>query len=128
MNFEGIDDVVPEDVGQYILSFLDVPTLVQKKAVCRSWKVLFTNAIRQKALPPKAFQSRTELNDALYKYLKYNLVDAEEFAQTYGWPIGRWDASHVEDFSFLFVRNVPVSFNENIGSWDVCPMSKLWLG
>jgi hypothetical protein len=37
MNFEGIDDVVPEDVEYYILSFLDVPTLVQKKAVCRSF-------------------------------------------------------------------------------------------
>eukprot|EP00978_Attheya_sp_CCMP212_P039525 scaffold206506_cov55-Attheya_sp.AAC.1 len=117
MNFEGIDDAVPEDVGHYILSFLDVPTLVQKKAVCRSWKAVFTNTIRQKALPPKAFQSYTELKGAVGKSLRYNLVDAEEFAQTYGWPIGRWDVSHVEDFSYLFARKV--SFNENIASWNV---------
>ena len=55
MNFEGIDDVVPEDVGHYILSFLDVPTLVQKKAVCRSWKAVFhehdsTESIASKSL------------------------------------------------------------------------------
>ena len=58
MNFEGIDDVVPEDVGRHMLSFLDVPTLVQKKAVCRSWQILFTDAIHQKALIPKAFDLR----------------------------------------------------------------------
>eukprot|EP00550_Attheya_septentrionalis_P005912 CAMPEP_0198290054 /NCGR_PEP_ID=MMETSP1449-20131203/8042_1 /TAXON_ID=420275 /ORGANISM="Attheya septentrionalis, Strain CCMP2084" /LENGTH=38 /DNA_ID= /DNA_START= /DNA_END= /DNA_ORIENTATION= len=38
MNFAGIDDEVPEDVGRYIMSYLDVPTLVRKKAVCRSWQ------------------------------------------------------------------------------------------
>jgi hypothetical protein len=53
MNFKGIDDVVPEDVGCHILSFLDVPTLVQKKVVCRSWKWLFTSTIQQTASTPK---------------------------------------------------------------------------
>eukprot|EP00978_Attheya_sp_CCMP212_P005566 scaffold12490_cov31-Attheya_sp.AAC.2 len=72
---------------------------------------------RTQALPPKAFQSKTELKEAVDKYLKYYFVDAEEFAQTHGWPIGRWDVSHVEDFRYLF--NIKVSFNENIGSWDV---------
>jgi hypothetical protein len=46
MNFEWIDDVLPEDVGRHIVSLLDVPALVQKKAVCRSWQTLFTNTIR----------------------------------------------------------------------------------
>ncbi len=91
MNFEGIDDVVPEDVGRHILSFLDVPTLVQKKAVCRSWQLIFTSMINAKAPTPQAFQSSKELQEAVKKYTKYNLDDAEAFATTYGWPIGRWD-------------------------------------
>eukprot|EP00978_Attheya_sp_CCMP212_P030960 scaffold115598_cov36-Attheya_sp.AAC.2 len=85
--------------------------------LCRSWKVLFTNAIRQKASTPKAFQSNRELKEAVDKYSKYNLVDTEEFAQTYGWPIDRWDVANVEDFSQLF--SLKLSFNENIASWDV---------
>eukprot|EP00978_Attheya_sp_CCMP212_P040676 scaffold224851_cov52-Attheya_sp.AAC.1 len=112
MNFEGIDDVLPEDVGRYILSFLGVPTLVQKKAVCRSWRVILTNTIRQKAPTPKPFPSKRELKEAVEKYSEYNLVDAEEFAQTYGWPIDRWDVSHVEDFRGLFYRKE--FFNEKI--------------
>eukprot|EP00978_Attheya_sp_CCMP212_P040367 scaffold219610_cov41-Attheya_sp.AAC.1 len=117
MNFEGIDDVLPEDVGRHILTFLDVPTLVQKKAVCRSWRTLFTDIIRQKAVTPKAFQTRKELRQAVQKYAKYNRVDAEEVAQTYGWPIDRWNVSNVEDFSYIFY--FAESFNEYIGSWDV---------
>eukprot|EP00978_Attheya_sp_CCMP212_P003068 scaffold6251_cov52-Attheya_sp.AAC.6 len=89
MNFEGIDDIVPEEVGRYIVSYLDVPTLVQKKVVCRSWQILFTHVIDQKAVTPKAFQSSNELHEAVRKYTKYNRADAEEFATTYGWPIGR---------------------------------------
>eukprot|EP00978_Attheya_sp_CCMP212_P037268 scaffold174456_cov65-Attheya_sp.AAC.1 len=123
MNFEGIDDVLPEDVGRHILTFLDVPTLVQKKVVCRSWRTLFTDIIRQKAVTPKAFQTRKELRDAVHKYAKYNRVDAEEYAQTYGWPIDRWDVSHVEDFSHLFCYKK--SFNEYIGSWDVSSASSM---
>jgi hypothetical protein len=89
MSFVGIDDVVPEDVASYILTFLDVPTLTRKKAVCRSWQILFTNTIHQKASTPKPFQSQAELTAAVKKYAKYNLIDAEEFAETHGWPIGR---------------------------------------
>ena len=117
MNFEGIDNALPEDVGRYILSFLDTPTLVQKKAVCRSWRVILPNTIVQKASTPTPFQSKAELKEAVYKYSRYNLVDAEEFAQTYGWPIDRWNVSRVEDFSDLFYNNQ--SFNENIRNFTV---------
>eukprot|EP00978_Attheya_sp_CCMP212_P021477 scaffold62765_cov53-Attheya_sp.AAC.1 len=117
MNFVGIDDEVPEDVGRHILSFLDVPTLVRKKTVCRSWQILFTNTIHEKASTPKPFQSSTELKKAVDKYTKYNPDDAEEFAETYGWPIGRWDVSSIQYFGFMFYCNA--SFNENIGSWDI---------
>eukprot|EP00978_Attheya_sp_CCMP212_P047982 scaffold457021_cov67-Attheya_sp.AAC.1 len=117
MDFVGIDDVVPEDVGRHILSFLDIPTLVQKKVVCRSWQLLFTTTICQKAPTPKAFETREELREAIKKYVKYNRVDSEEFARTYGWPIGRWDVSNIEDFSWLF--HGMELFSENISSWDV---------
>jgi hypothetical protein len=79
MCFVGIDDEVPEDLGCHILSFLDVPTLGQKKTVCRSWQILFTNTINKKASTPKPFQSRRELDDAVMKYAKYNPDDAQEF-------------------------------------------------
>eukprot|EP00978_Attheya_sp_CCMP212_P043944 scaffold295518_cov38-Attheya_sp.AAC.1 len=118
MNFQGIDDVLPEDVGRHILSFLDVPTLVQKKNVCRSWRILFTNTINQKAPTPNAFTSHVELKVAVKKNAKHNLVDAEEFAQTYGWPIDRWDVSRIKKFSRLFDLHKE-SFNEDIGSWNV---------
>jgi surface protein len=117
MNFEGIDDKVPEDMGRHIMSFLDVPTLVQKKVVCRSWQILFTHVIDQKAATPKVFQSRKELKHAVKKYTTYNGADAEEFATSYGWPIGRWDVSRVQAFSFLFQHEQ--SFNEKIDLWDV---------
>eukprot|EP00978_Attheya_sp_CCMP212_P025940 scaffold84419_cov52-Attheya_sp.AAC.2 len=44
---------------------------------------------------------------AVHKYATYNLVDVEEFAQTDGWPI----------VTCLIKRYI--SFNENIGSWNV---------
>eukprot|EP00978_Attheya_sp_CCMP212_P048532 scaffold535642_cov98-Attheya_sp.AAC.1 len=121
MDFAGIDnalpsDHIPDDVMLYIVSFLDVPTLVQKKAVCRSWQRRFTNIVEQKAPTPKPFESDFELRNVVYKYAKYRLSDADYFATTYGWPIGRWDVTNVEDFSKLFADKT--SFNENIGSWD----------
>jgi surface protein len=115
MSFVGIDDA--DDVASYILTFLDVPTLVQKKAVCRSWKILLTYTIHEKASTPQPFESHEELTAAVNKYVKYNHIYAEEFANTYGWPIGRWNVSLVEDFKSLF-RKKP-TFNESIGSWDV---------
>eukprot|EP00978_Attheya_sp_CCMP212_P042256 scaffold254712_cov55-Attheya_sp.AAC.1 len=123
MDFEGIDNAVPEDVGRHILSFLDVTNLVRKKAVCRSWQILCTSAIRQKAPIPKAFQSDTELKEAVAKYTNYNFVDADEFAETYGWPMDRWDISNIQNFSFLF--DGKVSFNENIGSWNTSNVTNM---
>eukprot|EP00978_Attheya_sp_CCMP212_P005064 scaffold11190_cov32-Attheya_sp.AAC.5 len=115
MDFDPIDnEALPEDVVGVILSFLDVPTLVEKKAVCRSWRLLFTHTINQKAPTPKAFISHTKLRLTVAKYMQYNVVDAEEFATTYGWPIGRWDVSNIQDFNSLFASMK--SFNEDIGA------------
>eukprot|EP00978_Attheya_sp_CCMP212_P042146 scaffold252236_cov67-Attheya_sp.AAC.1 len=89
MNFQGIDHIVPEDVVYHILIFLDVPTLVQKMAVCCALQMLFMNTIREKAPVPKTFQSSHELASAVRKYTKYHQVDAEEFAETFWWQIDR---------------------------------------
>jgi hypothetical protein len=107
-----------EDVFGEVLSFLDYPTLVQNKAVCRQWKQSCTLAIRQK-LPntPQAFQSNNELRTQVNRYMSATVAVVEEIATTYGWPIDMWDVSNVFDFSSLF-RN-KTTFNEEIGSWDV---------
>eukprot|EP00978_Attheya_sp_CCMP212_P012761 scaffold31898_cov47-Attheya_sp.AAC.1 len=127
------DDTLPalqavlEDLTPHILSFLDVPTLVQKKAVCRSWQRLFTEAVDRKASrTPRPFQSRQELRGAVNKYVKYDPDDAEEFASTYGWPIDKWDVSNVNDFTSIFEGKK--LFNEPIGSWNVSHGTKMeWM-
>jgi surface protein len=78
---------------------------------------LFTHTINQKAPVPKPFESSYKLQSAVKKYTQYKPADAEAFATTYGWPIGRWNVSNVENFHGLFFNKV--SLNENIGSWDV---------
>eukprot|EP00978_Attheya_sp_CCMP212_P031916 scaffold122425_cov36-Attheya_sp.AAC.1 len=108
---------LPEDVGRYIAGFLDVATLVKKKTVCRSWRAVFTDAIERKAHIPKAFECATELQIAVKKYEQCNPNDAEDIATTYGWPIGRWNVSNVENFQRVFKDRV--FFNESIGSWNV---------
>jgi surface protein len=117
MTSVGINNALPEDVVGYILSFLDVPTLVQNKAVCQSWESLCTHIIYQKVSTPQAFQSHSELKTTVNTYMKCNAADAEEIATTYGWPIGRWDVYKVEEFSRFFGEET--TFDEDIGSWDV---------
>eukprot|EP00978_Attheya_sp_CCMP212_P046245 scaffold380179_cov67-Attheya_sp.AAC.1 len=74
------------------MSFWDVPALVQKKAVCRLWQRRCTTMIDSKApAPRKAFETNTELCDAVTKYARYNASDPDTFATSYGWPIDSWD-------------------------------------
>eukprot|EP00978_Attheya_sp_CCMP212_P005892 scaffold13164_cov51-Attheya_sp.AAC.4 len=108
---------LPDDVGRHIVDFLDVPTLVQKKVIRRSWRALFTNTIERKAPTPKSFESGEQLRRAVRKYAQYDPEDAEYFATTYGWPIARWNVSNVEVFVNVF--DGQESFNESIGSWNV---------
>jgi surface protein len=77
------------------------------------------------------FETREELREAVDLYLDNNGKNTL-VASTYGWPIGVWDVSKIQDFSYLFSANddfvdpVPerfdptaATFNENISGWDV---------
>ena len=101
------------------LAYLDVTSLVQKKQVSCQWERLCSQAIDQKCgNVPQPFRSNDELRTVVRKYIKTieDPKDAEEIAKTYGWPIGRWDVSQVEDFSHIF--DGESSFNEDISAWD----------
>jgi surface protein len=122
--------LLPEDLLLPILAYLDVKTLIEKKQVSRSWRVSCTEAIDAKrtASSRKSFTTNQELCEAVKKYCGYNQdthsysqcfdpQDAEEIAQTYGYPINKWDVSTVQDFSLVFFNMV--TFNEDISSWNV---------
>jgi surface protein len=115
----GTDNVpleIPEEMEYLIMSFWDVPTLVQNKAVCRRWKRVCTAVIDQKEpVPRKAFETSVELRSAIKRY-KVGAY-AETLASTYGWPIDKWDVSRIQDFSLAFTERD--DFNDVIGSWDV---------
>eukprot|EP00978_Attheya_sp_CCMP212_P021901 scaffold64385_cov35-Attheya_sp.AAC.1 len=113
---------LPEDLVYHTLSFLDVATLVQKKAVCPLWRELCTTAIDQKApIPRMAFETGCELLTAVKKYTMFKADDTEAFAATYGWPMNKWDVSRVEDFSYLFFHGnyMASSFNQDLSAWNV---------
>ena len=102
-----------------MLSYVDVAGLVQAKQVSSQWKEWCTQAIDQKCGgTPQPFQTNQELTAAVRKYVnsKDNPEEAEEIAKTYGYPIGRWDVSNMEDFRGIFEDCT--TFNEDISAWD----------
>mmetsp|Transcript_9610 Transcript_9610/g.10672 ORF Transcript_9610/g.10672 Transcript_9610/m.10672 type:complete len:213 (-) Transcript_9610:47-685(-) len=104
------------DLLLQIMSFLDVTVLVQNKAVCQNWKTLCTKSIDKKCVSKRKFRGNKELRECVKRYLCFSPTDAEEFAQSYGWPMGRWDVSLVTNFSFIFYCQR--TFNEDISAWD----------
>jgi Mycoplasma protein of unknown function, DUF285 len=121
--------LLPDDLWLPILAYLDVKTLIEKKEVCRIWRVNCTEAIdaKQTATSRKSFSTNHELCQAVKKYCGYNQatfsyspcdpLDAEQIAVTYGYPINKWDVSNVQDFSF--VLSGADTFNEDISLWNV---------
>ena len=108
-----------DDILLEILTYLDVPALVQKKQVSVQWKRIGTKAIDQKCGgTPRPFGLQLELRSLVHQYIKSSEQPeyAEAIASTYGWPIGKWDVSHLEDFSYTF-HNCD-TFNEDISRWD----------
>jgi surface protein len=102
--------------------------LIEKKRVCRSWRDTCTDAIDAKQT--KAFLTNQELRQAVQKYCGYNKAtrsfwynehcnpqEAEEIAQTYGYPINKWDVSNLQDLSYIFYY--VDTFNEDISLWNV---------
>jgi surface protein len=130
--------LLPDDLWLPILSHLDVKTLIEKKEVCRSWRHTCTEAIDAKRT--KAFSTTQELCQAVRKYCGSSQAthsytgqcspqEAEEFAQTYGYPINKWDVSTLQDFDDIFYK--AETFNEDISSWNVSnatTMSEMFSG
>jgi surface protein len=119
---------LPEELFPSILSHLDVKTLLEKKRVCSTWRHACTEAIdaKQPSTTQKAFSTNEELRQAVRKYCGYDNTKSylqcdpkamEEIAQTYGYPINKWDVSNVEDLSYIFY-NLYI-FDEDISSWNV---------
>mmetsp|Transcript_20184 Transcript_20184/g.22547 ORF Transcript_20184/g.22547 Transcript_20184/m.22547 type:complete len:297 (-) Transcript_20184:97-987(-) len=107
-----------DDLFLQIMKFLSVTDLIEKKVVCHHWKNLCTKSIDYKCLTygRKKFRSNKELKNSIRKYLRCNASDAEAFAKIYGWPIGKWDVSRIEDFAGIFF--LQGTFNEDISQWD----------
>lgn len=69
---------------------------------------------------PKCFETTEELRLAVDQYM-VNRGQNTNVATTYGWPIGVWCVSNIQDFSNLFsyYRNPAFArFNDDIGDWD----------
>jgi surface protein len=79
----------------------------------------------------KCFETTSELQDAVDIYLADSSARTL-VASTYGWPIGTWCVSEIQDFSYLFNANdfiisdggerfnpAAANFSENISGWDV---------
>jgi len=112
-----------DDMLEFILSFLDIVSLLKKKRICKRWEALCTLNIDKKS---RVFEFEKELKDAIrvYNDIKHNYnisfemkaIEIEPIASIYCWPICKWNVSQIRDFSNLF-SNMR-DFNEDIGSWD----------
>jgi surface protein len=78
--------------------------------------------------PFSVFETKDQLRNAANDYLADN-SEGTLVALTYGWPIGVWDVSKIQDFSYLFATALfgdgeslntdAANFNEDITLWDV---------
>jgi surface protein len=91
----------------------------------------------------KPFDSTKELHDAVDIYLREVREAADgntsDLALTNGYPIGTWDVSRIQDFSFVFALDRDLtyadlekcspdtlsSFNEDLSGWDMSNATKL---
>ena len=71
----------------------------------------------------QTFESTEELRAAVDRYDGKDKYDAQ-LARTYGWPIGSWCVSNIQDFSELFYgyanfnEDLYANFNEDLDGWD----------
>jgi Mycoplasma protein of unknown function, DUF285 len=98
-----------------ILSFLIVTwlNLCKKTILIKEWSQW-----------PKSFSIQPRIKIyAVEKYCKQEAGAREELACTYGYPIDKWDVSHIMDMSKVFWGMD--TFNEYIGSWDVSSVTTM---
>jgi hypothetical protein len=118
-----------DSLMMYALSFLDVKTLLQKVTVYKTWRKLCKTKLRNKCCGrQKAFQSKEELKNAIWKYYRCKTRNCkretmEEIACTYGYPMDTWDVLQIKDMSNLF--RCMDSFNEYMGSWNVSNVTNM---
>jgi surface protein len=70
------------------------------------------------------FETREELREAVGLYLADNGKNTL-VARSYGWPIGIWDVSKIQDFSYLFAGPAAANFNEDISGWDLASATNM---
>eukprot|EP00547_Thalassionema_nitzschioides_P015306 CAMPEP_0194255776 /NCGR_PEP_ID=MMETSP0158-20130606/35299_1 /TAXON_ID=33649 /ORGANISM="Thalassionema nitzschioides, Strain L26-B" /LENGTH=153 /DNA_ID=CAMNT_0038994245 /DNA_START=21 /DNA_END=479 /DNA_ORIENTATION=- len=105
-----------DDLLLVIFSFVDFPTLIRIQRVSTYWMMIASRAIPGR-LGNKPFFTNQELRLRIKQYCNNKVKFADEIASIYGWPIGKWDVSHVFDFSCAFTGQL--YFNEDIGDWDM---------
>jgi len=74
------------------------------------------------AFTGKCFTTREELQAAVDTYVA-NPTQDSVVSQMYGFPIGDWCVSEIEDFSYLFDSNrnpAMANFNEDLTNWCTC--------
>jgi surface protein len=74
------------------------------------------------------FETREELREAVDLYLADSSTNTL-VARNYGWPIGIWDVSKIQDFSYLFsaigyansdrFNPAAANFNEDVSGWEL---------
>ena len=69
------------------------------------------------------FETREQLDDAISVYLVDPTDQTSSAALEYGWPIGTWCVSAIEDFSLLF--NFRQDFDEELDDWDMSSATNL---
>lgn len=70
--------------------------------------------------PTVSFMTTEELREAVIVYLT-KPEEHDSLGAKYGYPIGKWDVSRIQDFSRLFsgekTKGAAYSFNEDISAW-----------
>jgi surface protein len=81
--------------------------------------------------PPSPFpRNATELRQAINEYLEAEDPSSTVAAQMYGFPIGKWDVSHILDFSSMFSAEsnwAAKQFNEDLSLWNVSSAQRMRL-
>jgi surface protein len=110
---------VNSDEGEWRLAY-DCSNLLRGECVGRATSNNCISRLR--------FNTTSELRRAVDDYLADNSTDSV-VARNYGSPIGIWDVSQIEDFSYLFsgdesafsehFNSAAANFNENISGWNM---------